>query len=140
MRELLEALPGAFAARIGLGRAKGATRRFAFNAEFSPTLRRLMEKHDPPADALDAKLREISDDLESAKGSVKRNLDMAVDRGQKLSSVNAHSEVLADAGEQFRLSSAVLHRQAFWQSARTKMAVTAACTCILVVIVLWMRR
>jgi hypothetical protein len=143
-KEFVEALPGAFAARIGVGRAKGATRRFAFNAEFSPTLRRLMERHDPApggeAGEVDAKLRAVNEDLESAKGAVQRNIDLAVDRSQKLAGVHAHAEVLADSGKQFRQSASALQRQAFWQGAKTKIMLSAACVSILVLLVLLWRR
>jgi len=99
-----------------------------------------MERFDPPPDALDAKLKEVSDDLESAKGAGKKIIDLVVDRNQKLAHVHAQSETLTDVGQQFRSGASALHRQTFWNNAKTKMALIAACVTLLVIMLLIVRR
>jgi len=136
----LEALPTTFGNRIGISRAKGATRRFAFNAEFAPSIRRLVERIDPPPTALDSKLADLNEDLESAKTTGSKIIGLVVERDDKLRAAHKQSEVLGEMGDQFRAGATTLQRQAMWAGAKAKIAISLACVCMLCIFILIGRR
>lgn len=139
----------AFAARIGTARARGVARRYAFNAEFAPVLRRLLEAETVAAAsfvqsgkaveedaASTAAVKRLASELDKAKAAAQKTIETAAARGTKLMDVAGTSESLANASTQFRGSATALRRQLWWDKIKVQAMIVGVCA-VLILIIVW---
>jgi len=152
---VLKHLASEFASRIGAARARLATRRFAFNAEFAGVLRRALEGVQVHADASPAnpfsiedgvaeeggrdseRLRRISAELARTKDAAAGALERAAERGMKLVDVASHSESLAQSSQEFRQSATALRRRMHWELVSGKACIVLVFV-LLIILVVWL--
>ena len=137
-REALQLIASSFAARIGMARARGATRRYAFNAEFAPPIQRHLEKFSKRGE-VDEDLAELQSDIESVKGKAQGTIAKMVERGQSLGAVSLASENLARGADSFKDASTKLRRMHVWQQMKNKIAITLGLCVVFLFIYLLVR-
>jgi len=134
-REALQLIASSFAARIGMARARGATRRYAFNAEFSAPMQRHLEKFSKQGE-LDEDLAELQSDLESVKGKAQGTIAKMVERGNALHSLSNASSSLASGSSAFQSAATKLRRMEMWQSMKGKL--TVLLVVVIVILFIWL--
>lgn len=112
--EALQVLASSFAARIGMARARGATRRYAFNAEFAPAIQRHLEKFSKQGE-LDQGLAELEADLENAKGKAQQTVIKMVERGGMIDSLSNTAGKLAGTSQAFKNNATHMSRMEVWK-------------------------
>ena len=121
-REALQLIASSFAARIGMARARGATRRYAFNAEFSAPIQRHLEKFSKQGE-LDEDLAELQSDLENVKGKAQGTIAKMVERGQALNNLSSAAQNLATGSNAFQDAAVRLRRFEMWQTMKGKLTI-----------------
>ena len=121
-REALQLIASSFAARIGMARARGATRRYAFNAEFAAPIQRHLEKFSKQGE-LDEDLAELQSDLENVKGKAQGTVAKMVERGHTLNGLSSAAQNLASGSTSFREAAVRLKRFELCQKLKGKVTV-----------------
>lgn len=138
--QVLETVASYFNTRIGKARAKVATRRYAFHAEFSPILRRALEKANQETLIMDEDeestgVKALQKKLDETTKSARSNITLMLDRGQKLANASRQSEELRDVSAQFKSNAATLKNMELWSL--IKFRALMVILCILLVVIMY---
>uniref|UniRef100_A0A0M3I738 V-SNARE coiled-coil homology domain-containing protein n=2 Tax=Ascaris TaxID=6251 RepID=A0A0M3I738_ASCLU len=89
---------------------------------------RLDDGHHPIAE----KIQRVKQELDEAKEVVRNNIQLVLQRDERLDALNARADVMEAGAAQFTLNAARLHRNIWWKNFRMIIALIAACMLIII--------
>jgi len=100
-------------------RARDSKVSYSLNADFSPVLKREMETFSTEGSS---KIQNVQEDLDRVKGVMQENINMVLERGEKLDHLVVQSENLMDTSNSFRSGATRLKDQMWWNNFKIKAA------------------
>uniref|UniRef100_A0A915BJ43 V-SNARE coiled-coil homology domain-containing protein n=2 Tax=Parascaris univalens TaxID=6257 RepID=A0A915BJ43_PARUN len=78
------------------------------------------------------KIQRVKHELDEAKGVVLNNIQLVLQRDERLDALNARADVMEAGASQFTLNAARLHRNIWWKNLRMTIALIAAFMLIII--------
>jgi len=128
----LEKIAKLFEGRFGK-RARDSVVPYSLNADFAPVLVTQMNSFTSGNE--NKKLHAVKHELDQVKGVMQENINMVLERGEKLEHLVVQSESLMDSSQNFRSGASRLKDQMWWNNQQIRMMILAGGTLLILILV-----
>ncbi|OMO53657.1 Synaptobrevin [Corchorus capsularis] len=130
----LERMKADFKKRYGGGKADTAMAK-SLNKEFGPIMKEHMKYIIEHAEEID-KLLKVKAQVSEVKSIMLENIDIAIDRGEKLTTLADKTETLRDQAQEYKRKGDQIRRKMWYQNMKIKLVVFGIL--LLLILIIWL--